>query len=38
VLSGDAPEGSDLDSMAKARLWHMGPKGERKEYREESPK
>jgi hypothetical protein len=38
VLSSDAPEGSDLDSMAKARLWHAGPKGERKEYREEGSK
>jgi len=35
VLSSDAPEGSDLESMAKARLWHAGPKGERKEYRED---
>lgn len=38
VLSSDAPEGSDLDSLAKARLWHMGPKGERKEYKEKRPK
>lgn len=38
VLSSDAPEGSDLDSMAKARLWHIGPKGERKEYREQPQK
>ena len=37
VLSSDAPEGSDLDSMAKAKLWHTGPKGERKEYREQAP-
>lgn len=38
VLSSDAPEGSDLDSMAKARLWHAGPKGERKEYQEQKAK
>lgn len=37
VLSSNAPEGDDLDSMAKARLWHVGPGGERQEYEEKEP-
>jgi hypothetical protein len=36
VLSHDAPEGSDLDALGRARLWKMEPGGKRTEYRRES--
>jgi hypothetical protein len=42
VLTSDASDGSSLDAMSTATLWHAGPKGERRDYKEspkkESPK
>lgn len=35
VLAHDAPEGSNLESLGRARLWRIGPGGERAEYRRE---
>ena len=36
VLSHDAPEGSDLDALGRARLWKNEPGGQRSEYRREA--
>ena len=35
VLSHDAPEGSDLNALGRARLWKTEPGGKRTEYRRE---
>lgn len=35
VLAHDAPEGSDMNALGRARLWRTSPGGERTEYRRE---
>lgn len=35
VLSHDAPEGSDLNALGRAKLWKTEPGGKRSEYRRE---
>lgn len=35
VLAHDAPEGSDMDALGRARLWRTGPGGQRTEFRRE---